>query len=123
MLVSAHGVGPTLALAVLATHDPSTLMEIIAAQDIASLTLVPGVGKKTAERLLVELKSRVVPLDSLAGASGSTFSSSSADVRQALSSLGYSEGEIRDAMREIDPHGSSSDQLRDALRVLGVRRA
>ncbi|MFM8856848.1 MAG: Holliday junction branch migration protein RuvA, partial [Actinomycetota bacterium] len=123
MLVSAHGVGPTLALAVLGTHEPGTLMDIIASQDIASLTLVPGVGKKTAERLLVELKNRVVQLDSLVGAPGAASTSSSADVRQALSSLGYSEAEIRDAMRGIDPHASSSDLLREALRVLGVRRA
>lgn len=123
MLVSAHGVGPTLALAVLATHEPGTLMEIIAAQDIAALTLVPGVGKKTAERLLVELKNRVLHLDSLTGASGSISSSSTADVRQALSNLGYSEGEIREAMRGIDANASSSDLLREALRVLGVRRA
>lgn len=123
MLVSAHGVGPTLALAVLATHEPGTLMEIIAAQDIAALTLVPGVGKKTAERLLVELKTRVLHLDSLTGASGSLSSSSSADVRQALSNLGYSEAEIREAMRGIDTNASSSDLLREALRVLGVRRA
>lgn len=123
MLVSAHGVGPTLALAVLATHEPGTLMEIIAAQDIAALTLVPGVGKKTAERLLVELKNRVLHLDSLTGASGSLSSSSSADVRQALSNLGYSEAEIREAMRRIDTNASSSDLLREALRVLGVRRA
>jgi len=123
MLVSAHGVGPTLALAVLATHEPGTLMEIIAAQDIAALTLVPGVGKKTAERLLVELKNRVLHLDSLTVASGSLSSSSSADVRQALSNLGYSEAEIREAMRGIDTNASSSDLLREALRVLGVRRA
>jgi Holliday junction DNA helicase RuvA len=123
MLVSAHGVGPTLALAVLATHEPGTLMEIIAAQDIAALTLVPGVGKKTAERLLVELKNRVLHLDSLTGTSGSFSSSSTADVRQALSNLGYSEGEIREAMRGIDANASSSDLLREALRVLGVRRA
>jgi Holliday junction DNA helicase RuvA len=123
MLVSAHGVGPTLALAGLATHEPGTLMEIIAAQDIAALTLVPGVGKKTAERLLVELKNRVLHLDSLTGASGSLSSSSSADVRQALSNLGYSEAEIREAMRGIDTNASSSDLLREALRVLGVRRA
>ena len=78
MLVSAHGVGPTLALAVLATHEPGTLMDIIASQDIASLTLVPGVGKKTAERLLVELKSRVVQLDGLVSTPGSISTNSSA---------------------------------------------
>lgn len=123
MLVSAHGVGPTLALAVLATHEPAVLMEIIASQDITSLTLVPGVGKKTAERLLVELKNRVVQLDSLVVGSNSSGSSAAADVRQALSNLGYSESEIREALRGADPRTSSSDLLREALRVLGVRRA
>lgn len=122
MLISAHGVGPSLALAILATHEPSALMDIIANQDIVALTLVPGVGKKTAERILVELKNRVVQLDSLGEMSTGTTSSAS-DVRQALSNLGYSDAEIREAMRDLDTSGSSSDVLRDALRVLGVRRA
>lgn len=123
MLIGTHGVGPTLAMAVLATHPPGTLMEIITSQDIGALTLVPGVGKKTAERLLIELKNRVLAFDVLPGASRSTGSSVVSDVRQALSNLGYSDVEIRDALSGIDPNGSSSDMLRDALRVLGVRRA
>jgi holliday junction DNA helicase RuvA len=123
MLIATHGVGPALALAILATHEPAHLMDIIANQDIVSLTLVPGVGKKTAERILVELKSRVAHLDTLSDASRTSVTSVSSDVRQALSNLGYSDAEIREAMRDLDPSGSSSDLLRDALRVLGVRRA
>lgn len=123
MLIAAHGVGPSLALAILATHDPSSLMGIIANQDIAALTLVPGVGKKTAERLLVELKSKVAHLDSLGGSTPTSATSATSDVRQALSNLGYSDGEIREAMRDLDASGSSSDLLREALRALGVRRA
>lgn len=123
MLVAAHGVGPTLALAVLATHDPSSLVEIISTQDIGSLTLVPGVGKKTAERLLVELKNRVIQLDSLGVGATSASGSVTSDVRQALSNLGYSDAEIREAMNGLDSRASSSDLLREALKVLGVRRA
>lgn len=123
MLIAAHGVGPTLALAILGTHDSRSLMHIIASQDIAALTLVPGVGKKTAERLLVDLKGRVNHLDSLETTSRTAHSSAITDVRQALANLGYAEAEIREAMQELDGQASSSDMLRDALRVLGVRRA
>lgn len=121
MLISAHGVGPSLALAVLATHDPASLAAVITNQDISALTMVPGIGKKTAERLLVELKSRVAHID--ANESLSRIGSPASDVRQALSSLGYSDAEIREAMAGLDSGASSSDLLREALRVLGVRRA
>ncbi len=123
LLISAHGVGPSLALAILATHDPVTLVDIVTRQDIGALTLVPGVGKKTAERLLVELKSRVSQIGDPVGGAGGENASTSSDVREALSQLGYSEMEIREAMRGLDASGSSSDLLRDALRVLGVRHA
>lgn len=123
LLISAHGVGPTLALAVLAVHDASSLMHIISSQDITALTLVPGVGKKTAERLLVDLKGRVARLEDLEMPVRTQGPSASSDVRQALSNLGYSEVEIREALHGLDPRASASDLLRDALRVLGVRRA
>ncbi len=81
-------------MAIIATHPPVALVDIVANQDVASLTLVPGVGKKTAERLLVELKSRLsVPV--LDGAGGSDAGGTAmADVREALAGLGY--GDARD---------------------------
>ncbi len=123
MLIGAHGIGPALAMAILATHEPGVLMQIISTQDISALTLVPGVGKKTAERILIDLKDRVGNMPVLVSASGVSNSSAMSDVRQALAHLGYGEGEIRDAVQGLDPGASSSDLLRDALRVLGVRRA
>ena len=86
-LIRTNGVGPTLAMAVLATHPPAALVDIVANNDIAALTLVSGVGKKTAERLLVELRDRLsVPvLDEAPAANGSAV----ADVREALAGLGY----------------------------------
>ncbi len=121
-LIGTHGVGPALGMAIMATHPPSALVDIVASQDVASLTLVPGVGKKTAERLLVELKSRLsVPV--LDGAGGGSGSSAMADVREALSGLGYGDTEIRDTLREMTQTGDAATLLRDALKALGARRA
>ena len=122
-LIGTHGVGPALGMAIIATHPPVALVDIVANQDVASLTLVPGVGKKTAERLLVELKSRLsVPV--LDGADGAAAGGSvMADVREALGGLGYGEQEIRDTLRELSPSGDAAELLRDALKALGARRA
>lgn len=121
-LIATHGVGPTLALGILSTHSPAALVDIVASADVAALTLVPGVGKKTAERLLVELKSRLqVPV--LTNESNSGNHATASDVREALIGLGYTEGEIREALRAVDARSDSATMLREALRVLGVRRA
>ena len=122
ILVATHGIGPALAVAILGTHSPTALVDIVAGNDLGALTLVPGVGKKTAERLLVELRNRLnLPmLDPLSSGSGS---SAVGDVREALAGLGYASEEIREAMREVPESASAEDMLRDALRLLGVRRA
>ncbi len=123
-LIAAHGVGPTLALAILATHPPTALVDIVASGDVGSLTLVPGVGKKTAERLLIELKERLhVPVLEGVGPSGSGGSSAMADVREALAGLGYGDAEIRDTLRELQSTDDAASLLRDALKLLGARRA
>ena len=122
-LIGTHGVGPALGMAIIATHPPGALVDIVANQDVASLTLVPGVGKKTAERLLVELKSRLdVPVLDGAG-SGDAGGSVMADVREALVGLGYGDAEIRETLRELTPTGDAAEVLRDALKALGARRA
>ena len=88
-----------------------------------ALTIVPGVGKKTAERLMVELKSRL-HLDGLSsGESVDSVQSSAADVRDALTALGYGTEEIRDTMRLLVSASDSETMLRDALALLGARRA
>jgi Holliday junction DNA helicase RuvA len=122
-LIAAHGVGPALAMAIIATHTPTSLVDIVANGDVAALTLVPGVGKKTAERLIIELKSRLhVPILEGVGAS-SASSSTVADVREALGNLGYADTEIRDALRELQPGDDAAALLREALTLLGARRA
>lgn len=127
VLVATHGVGPALAMAILATHTPTALVDIVAGADLAALTLVPGVGKKTAERLLVELKNRLSipvldPIGAGGGASGVNGSSAVADVRDALTGLGYAPEEIREALRDVDA-ADAATMLRESLRLLGARRA
>jgi Holliday junction DNA helicase RuvA len=121
ILIATHGIGPSLAVAILGTHSPSALVDIVAGSDLGALTLVPGVGKKTAERLLVELRNRLnLPmLDPLTTGVGSTVG----NVREALAGLGYAPEEIREAMRELSESDSAESLLRDALRLLGARRA
>ena len=122
ILIATHGIGPALAVAILGTHSPSALVDIVAGADLGALTLVPGVGKKTAERLLVELRNRLnLPmLDPMTTSGGST---TIGNVREALAGLGYAPEEIREAMRDLPDSTSAEELLRDALRLLGVRRA
>jgi len=131
-LLSAHGVGPSLALAILGVHPPASLVRVLADDDLAALCLVPGVGKKTAARLLVELKSRLdIPgLDAAAVAGGSGTGpggpgadrkgSPVADVRDALANLGYGADEVAEAVRDLPTDTDTSDMLRLALQRLAA---
>lgn len=125
-LIATHGIGPAMAMAILSTHSPRSLLDIVVSGDVASLTLVPGVGKKTAERLLVELKGRFV-LSSSSEAYGGDTSSIVTDVREALVGLGYDDREIREALSDIDESDRTTDDasvlLKAVLGRLGTRRA
>jgi Holliday junction DNA helicase RuvA len=122
--IAVHNVGPALGMAIIATHPPTALVDIVANQDVAALTLVPGVGKKTAERLLVELKSKLsVPVLDGPGSGGGEGASAVADVREALAGLGYGDAEIRETLRDLPPADDAATLLRDALKSLGARRA
>lgn len=123
-LLKANGVGPTMAMSILATHPPVALVDIVANADISALTLVPGVGKRTAEKLMVELKNRLsVPDLGDGGTGGNASSTAISDVREALLGLGFGDVEIRDTLRELDDNGDASGLLQDALKALGARRA
>jgi Holliday junction DNA helicase RuvA len=122
-LISATGVGPKLALAILSVHTPNALRRGLADDDLDMLILVPGVGKRTAQRLLVELKSRLeVPDLDLADGNGSSPTSARGEVRDALVGLGYSTEEVRGVLGQLEEDGSVEDLLRDALRVLAGSR-
>jgi holliday junction DNA helicase RuvA len=120
-LITASGVGPKLALAILSVHSPASLRRCLAEDDLDSLVAVPGVGKRTAQRLLVDLKARlVVPDLDLTVIPGSSSPNARAEVRDALVGLGYSNDEVRDAFGQLGEDGTVEELLRDALRMLAA---
>ena len=127
-LLGAHGVGPALALAILSIHSPIALARVVAEDDVGALCLVPGVGKKTAQRLLIDLKSRLSIPDlgqspAVTGGPapvGATMAR--ADVRDALGGLGYSDAEVREVMADLPDDGDAATLLRDALQRLAAAR-
>jgi len=129
-LLGAHGVGPALAQAILAVHGPGELRTVVAEGNLDALCLVPGIGKKTAARLVLELKDRLgVGTDIaalVASADGAHPSSPTAtaagDVRDALAALGYGADEIRGVLRDLAPSQDAAALLREALQRLGARR-
>ena len=120
-LLGAHGVGPALAMAILSVHRPASLRQVLATDDVEALCLVPGVGKKTAARLLLELKARLdLPDGDLAAVLGER-AGSHGEVREALVALGYGPEEVRDALRDLPVDGEVSRLLKDALSRLSMR--
>lgn len=121
-LITASGVGPKLALAILSVHSPPSLRRCLADDDIDSLVAVPGVGKRTAQRLLVDLKARLaVPDLDLTVVPGSSATSARSEVRDALVGLGYGNDEVRDVFAQLAEDGTVEELLRDALRLLAGR--
>ena len=125
-LLGAHGVGPSLALAVLSTLSPASLRRAVATDDVDALTVVPGVGKKTAARLLLDLKSKLDAgdgeVDLVIAAVNGNGHTARAEVKAALAGLGYGADEVRDATRDLPDDGEVEDLLRVALRQLATVR-
>ena len=116
-LVKISGVGPRIALGVLSGLSANDLAQAVAAQDTARLTKVPGIGKKTAERLLLELKGKLAPALNLP-AHEASGGESHADILQALIALGYSDKEARAALKALPTDVGVSEGIKQALRAL-----
>jgi holliday junction DNA helicase RuvA len=121
LLLSISGVGPKSALGVIAVAAPEELREAIASGDASLLTKVSGIGKKTAERIVLELREKVGRLGASAGRlEGGSYASSSSDEIDALMALGYSLPQARDAMKAVDPEiKDSGERIRQALKKIG----
>jgi len=123
LLISSSGVGPKLALSVLSTLRPPAIEAAIATGDVAVLTSVPGIGRKVADRLILELRDRVAPLHAAgSGAAESALDTSVlAEVRAALAAFGFTPGEAQAALAAVTATGeeSASELLRLALQRLG----
>ena len=127
LLIGVSGVGPKAALAILSAATPESLAMAIVTGDEKSLTAAPGVGKKIAQRIILELKDKIggsnVELDFSTGPvnaapqSGSSLALATA----ALQELGYSPAEISLALKGVDPQASTEDMVRHALRAMVMK--
>lgn len=113
MLITVSGVGPKVALAILSAAKVEAVKQAIASQDPGIFTRISGVGLKTAEKIIVELKSKVGSL----GASGG----SSSEVFDALLALGYNQREVREVINKIDHTKPQEQQLKQALQMIGKK--
>src|SRR4051812_7978414 len=123
-LISISGIGPKLALAVLSGIDPADLVRAIRSQDVARLTRIPGVGKKTAERIGLELKDRLPQAPAASTDLAAEGDDAKADLLSALTNLGYNravaEKAVEAALKKA-PGAGFEELLRDILR--GMTRA
>ena len=115
-LVRISGVGPRTALGILSGLSVAELSQAVSRQDGARLVKVPGIGKKTAERLLLELKGRLGP--DIGAPAASVSSDAQADIVQALLALGYNEREAQAALKALPPEVTVSEGIKLALKAL-----
>jgi Holliday junction DNA helicase RuvA len=109
LLTSVNGVGPKVALAFLSALTPDALRRAVASGDVAALTVVPGVGKKVAQRVALDLKDRL-------GGEVIVLEGPLSDVREALLSLGLSPQEASEAITQLSPNGDADREVEDLLR-------
>jgi Holliday junction DNA helicase RuvA len=116
-LLKISGVGPKVALGVLSGLSVDDLAHAVASEDAARLTKVPGIGKKTAERLVLELRDKLPKAVSAASAA-SPAATASGDVLSALLALGYNDREAQAAVKQLTPELPIADAIRQALKLL-----
>lgn len=115
LLIGVSGVGPKVAMAILGTMTPDELRRAVATGDDDALTLVPGIGKRSAAKLMLELRPKLELPDADIPVSGSAL----AEVRSALENLGYDGSEIRQVLAELPSDEGVEDLLRRSLQRLG----
>lgn len=124
LLISVSGIGPKMARDILSNIQPGELAAAIVQGNLARLSSIPGIGKKTAERLVLELKEKVRKMEMAPSAQEAPSSEAPAevadDVTSALVNLGYKEAVVRKVLAEmsIEPDASTEAVLRQALKIL-----
>ncbi len=117
ILLGASGIGPKVAMAALGALRPEDLRRAVASEDVDTLTTVPGIGTRGAQKMVLELKPKLAAAEADTVVGGG----STAQVREALEGLGYQISEIRAVLGDIEPDAPIAEQLRLALRSLGNR--
>jgi Holliday junction DNA helicase RuvA len=115
-LITVNGIGPRAGLSVLSTYNANTVKEIILYEDAVRLSKVPGIGKKTASKIILELKDKVGTVEKLQG-SEIIVSSEMSDVADALTALGFNYLEVKKTLGNMDITGKSeNDIIKEALK-------
>jgi holliday junction DNA helicase RuvA len=117
LLIGVTGVGPKVALQLCSAFRPDALKKALVTDDVAGISAVPGIGKKTAQRIVLDLKEKMALPDlEIAGSGPDTLTKA----RSALENLGYSAGEVRAALSEVAPSDDDGveDVVRSVLKVL-----
>jgi holliday junction DNA helicase RuvA len=122
LLISASGVGPSLALKILSGMGLDELIPAIRKGDLAQLVKIPGVGRKTAERMVVELRDKLAAVDTPEAGKPASKSQLESDVSSALTNLGYDEREVESALTKSrrPENGDFESLLRASLQILGA---
>ncbi len=121
-LLGVSGIGPKIALATLAVYDVSALRQALADGDVTALTRVPGIGKRGAERLVLELRDKIGPVGTSAVATSLNGHSIRGPVVEALVGLGFAAKQAEEATDKVlanQPEATTSTALRSALSLLG----
>lgn len=113
MLLNVSGIGPRSALAILGIASIETLRKAIGTGDTSYLTKISGIGKKTAERIIIELR------DKIGEEKGGSSLQGELDALEALKSLGYSQNEAREALKKVSAETDTNTKIREALKILG----
>ncbi len=113
MLLNVSGIGPKSALAILGIASIETLRKAIKTSDTAYLTKVSGIGRKTAEKIIIELRDRIGEEKTGTSLQGEL------DALEALKSLGYSQNEAREALKKVKGDIDTNTKIREALKILG----
>lgn len=114
ILLGASGVGPKVAMAILGVLASEALVRAVASEDVDALIQVPGVGRRSAQKIILDLKPKVSDLEA-----DVVGTSETGRIREALEGLGYTSAEIREVLPRLDRGASLTDQIRQALKELG----
>ncbi len=116
-LISVNGIGPKAGLSVLSTYEANTVKEIILKEDAVRLSKVPGIGKKTASKIILELKDKIGTVEELQGSDIVTVNDEMSDVADALTALGFSSMEVKRTLDNMNLSGKSeNDIIKEALK-------
>ncbi|HKX99880.1 MAG TPA: Holliday junction branch migration protein RuvA [Steroidobacteraceae bacterium] len=110
-LLRVTGIGPKIGLALLSGIDVDTFMRCVEAQDVAALTRIPGIGRKTAERLLVEMRDRISALGQMPASAPKSAGGARAEAYAALVALGYRPVEVNRLLQGVEQEGAGTEEL------------